>query len=167
MDPKRSVQLVVSKWHVQVEMAADLFSAEQLDKARPTTKEVQVKTQSRSRDESPAPFPDVASPESTSSSSADGLLAPSRPKPVQKRSSNNDRKLQTPLAQTSKPLPGSTPDNTKGRSSTGRVSESPAQSTPVARSLAPPNRPQNPRAASHQQASLTQCTLLWSNRPFP
>lgn len=136
---------------------------EQADEAGSSTKELQVKTQSRSRDESPAPFPDVASPESTSSSSADGLLAPSRPKPAQKRSSNNDRKLQTPLAQSTKPLPGLTPDGSKARSATGRVSQSPAQSTPTTRTLAPPIRPQNPRAASSQQVSQSQTPRLMSD----
>lgn len=145
---------------IEKEWPLTRISAEQNDVPQPTTKEAPVKTQSRSRDESPAPFPDVASPESTSSSSTDGLLAPARPKPVQKRSTNNDRKLQTPLAQSTKPLPGSTPDGSKVRSSTGRVSQSPAQSTPSAKSLAPPSRPQNPRAASSQQVSRVLITLL-------
>lgn len=134
---------------------ADSRTAEQLDAARPTSKDGSVKPVSRSRDESPAPFPDVASPESTSSSSGDGLVV-ARPKPVQKRSSNTDRKLQTPLAHSSKPLPSTTPDAVPIRSSAGRVSESPAKTTPVLGSLGmPPNRPSAHRAVSHQPVSIS------------
>ncbi|KAJ9119163.1 hypothetical protein QFC22_003655 [Naganishia vaughanmartiniae] len=121
------------------------------DKARVSNKDGPVKTPgSRSRDDSPAPFPDVASPESTSSSSADGAFALGRAKSQAKRSIKNDRKIQTPLAQSSKPLPGSTPETSKPRSS-GRVSESPAKITPVLSNLViPPNRPPAHRVVSHQ-----------------
>jgi hypothetical protein len=131
-------------------------SVRPIDKPRVSSKDGPSKTSgSRSRDDSPAPFPDVASPESTSSSSADGAFALGRGKSQAKRSIKNERKLQTPLAQSSKPLPGSTPDNSKARSSTGRVSESPAKSTPVLSKLViPPNRPPAHRAVSHQPVSV-------------
>ena len=141
--------------------SADHILAEQLDGQRPITAEAAVKPSgSRSRDESPAPFPDVASPESTSSSSGDGFLSVGRSKLSQKRS-NTHSKLQTPLAQATKPLPV-TPDAST-RPGAGRVSESPAKTTPVLASLGiPSTRPVAQRAASHQPVSIIPVHLVRS-----
>ncbi|KAJ9110070.1 hypothetical protein QFC19_001741 [Naganishia cerealis] len=137
-------------------------ATEQVEKPQVSSKDGSVKP--RSRDDSPAPFPDVASPESTSSSSADGVFSLGRSKSQAKRSLKNDRKIQTPLVQSSKPLPNSTPETSKARSSTGRVSESPAKTTPVLSTPGVPSiRPPAQRVASHQPAEPAWLSQLLGN----